>query len=195
MKTKVCAKPSQETLELKKVAQELARRNGELPSTLHVLAAVTLRSGAAADLLLERGVTADRLMSSSPRGDLHRDSVERVFARAGEVASLMNESAPTDVHVLVALLGEGELTSRTCGPPPCTLALAGLGAGVLPLDKLRRVFSHKPMQRKSPAFPPALRSLSFRRPGRSGWARIHDWQIATSERRSCRWCLLAGKMK
>ncbi len=112
MKTKVCAKPSQETLELKKVAQELARRNGELPSTLHVLAAVTLRSGAAADLLLERGVTADRLMSSSPRVDLHRDSVERVFARAGEVASLMNESAPTDVHVLVALLGEGNTTAK-----------------------------------------------------------------------------------
>ncbi len=112
MKTRVCAKSSPEALELRKVAEELARRNGELPSTLHVLAAVTLRSGAAADLLLERGVTADRLMSVNPRVDVNRDSIERVFARAGEVASLMNESAPTDVHVLVALLGEGNTTAK-----------------------------------------------------------------------------------
>ena len=112
MKTKVCAKASPAAIELKKVAEELARRNGDVPSTLHVLSAVTLRSGAASDLLLERGVTADRLMSEKARVDTHADSVERVFARASEVASLMNETSPTDVHVLVALLGEGNTAAR-----------------------------------------------------------------------------------
>ena len=112
MKPKACAKPSQPALELRKVADELARRGGEVVSTLHVLSAVTLRSGAASDLLVERGVTTETLMSVTTRADPHADSVERVFARANEVASLMNESAPTDVHILVALLGEGNTAAR-----------------------------------------------------------------------------------
>ena len=112
MKTKVCTLANQEPTEIRKVAEELARRNVETLSTLHVLSAVTLRSGPAADLLIERGVTTDRLMTSSPRVDPHRDSVERVFARAGEVASLMNEASPSAVHLLVALLGEGNTAAR-----------------------------------------------------------------------------------
>jgi ATP-dependent Clp protease ATP-binding subunit ClpC len=112
MKTRICAKTSQEAVELRRVAEELARRNGEPASTLHVLSAVALRSGAASDLLIERNVTTDRLMGEKVRTDPHGDSVERVFARASEVASLMNESAPTDVHVLVALLGEGNTAAR-----------------------------------------------------------------------------------
>ncbi len=112
MKPKACAKSSQTAIELKRVAEELARRNGELPSTLHVLSAVCLRSGSACDLLVERGIVAEGLMSATTRADPHSDSVDRVFARATEVASLMNETEPTDVHVLVALLGEGNTAAR-----------------------------------------------------------------------------------
>jgi len=112
MKPKACAKPSPTISELRKVADELARRSGENPSTLHVLSAVTLRSSIASDLLLEKGITAESLMKANTRSDPNTDSLDRVFARANEVASLMNEAEAGDVHVLVALLGEGNTAAR-----------------------------------------------------------------------------------
>jgi len=112
MKPRVCAKPNHTVAELKKVANDLARRGGEAPSTLHVLSAVTLQPGIAADLLLERGVTSECLLKATTRADPHPDSIDRVFARASEVASLMNQSALNDVHVLVALLGDGNTAAR-----------------------------------------------------------------------------------
>jgi ATP-dependent Clp protease ATP-binding subunit ClpC len=112
MKTRVCPKPGHETIELRRVAEELARRQNEPSSTLHVLLAVALRSGPAADLLVERGVTAEALMAAQIRTDPHKDSLERVFARAAETAADMNEDTPSAIHVLVALLSEGNTAAR-----------------------------------------------------------------------------------
>ena len=112
MKTRVCPRTSQEAVDLKRVAEELARRHGEPPSTLHVLSAVTLSGGTAADLLRERRVTAETLRTANPRLDTHRDSVARVFARAAEIAAEMNEPSPNAFHVLVGLLGEGTTAAR-----------------------------------------------------------------------------------
>jgi len=112
MKTRVCPKPGHEAVELRRIAEELARRQNEAPSTLHVLQAVAFRSGPAADLLVDRGVSADGLMAAPIRADPHKDSIERVFARAADVAASMNDSNPSAIHVLVALLGEGNTAAR-----------------------------------------------------------------------------------
>lgn len=112
MKTRVCPKPGHETVELRRVAEELAQRQNEPSSTLHLLQAVALRSGPAADLLVDRGVTADGLMAATIRNDPHKDSLERVFARAAEVAASMNDPKPSAIHVLIALLGEGNTAAR-----------------------------------------------------------------------------------
>ncbi len=103
MKTKVCPKTDQEAIDLKRVAEELARRQGEPPSSLHVLSAIALSGGPAASLLLERRVSPESLLSASPRLDTHRDTVERVFARAAEIAAGMNETGSNAVHLLVAI--------------------------------------------------------------------------------------------
>ena len=112
MKTRACPKPGHEAVELRRVAEELSRRHNEPSSTLHLLLAVALRSGPAADLLVDRGVTADGLMAATIRTDPHKDSLERVFSRASEVAASMNEDRSSAIHVLVALLGEGNTAAR-----------------------------------------------------------------------------------
>lgn len=112
MKTKACSQIGQEAVDLRRVAEELANRQHEAPSTLHLLSAVALRSGPAADLLLERGITAETLMLAQSRSDPHQDSVMRVFSRAANISAECKAPSTNAVHVLVALLGEGNTAAR-----------------------------------------------------------------------------------
>ena len=106
MKSKLCLKTSPEVVELKRVAEELARRQDEPLSTLHILTAVTLRNGPAADLLLDRRLTADTLLTATPCTDKNSDAVDCALSRAAEICSHWNETSTNALHVLLALINE-----------------------------------------------------------------------------------------
>jgi ATP-dependent Clp protease ATP-binding subunit ClpC len=101
---------------LRREADALAKERGERPSTAHVLVALSSREGLPSELLAERRVSRETLVKAlrvavddDPRdGDASRPAIDRLFARARELAASARRTtiATADVdgaHVLLAI--------------------------------------------------------------------------------------------
>ncbi len=118
-----------ELTSLRKVASELATSRKERPTTVHLLAAVASRAGAASELLRERGLDRDVLLKAGRSFDEEIDDpLTRALTQAREVSKrargpVSTDSAdrsqpsispdsrlvlaePSGLHVLVSLLSE-----------------------------------------------------------------------------------------
>jgi ATP-dependent Clp protease ATP-binding subunit ClpC len=106
---------------IRREAQALAKERNERPTTTHVLVALIARGGLAAELLAERRVGTAQLtkairaaVDDDPAGEGQRDPLERLFARARELAertrpvsNATGEAGRVDgAHVLLAVCVE-----------------------------------------------------------------------------------------
>ncbi len=93
-----------ELVALRKLADELAgRRTGKM-TTGHLLAAIASHSSPAADLLLERRLGPEVLLSAARvTVDDARDAVDRAIQRAREIAGRTGAREPDALHLLLAL--------------------------------------------------------------------------------------------
>ena len=131
-------------IELKRLAEELARRRKEPPTSAHLLAAVVSCSSAAADLLVERRIDADRLLQAA--GSCSEEAgglVGQALQHARELARRMASATPTASHVLLALLSQRDSAAQrvlvSCGVDLGKLRVAAMNAAELGLVARRRV--------------------------------------------------------
>ncbi len=113
MATPLCERSDPELYTLTRLAEELARRRQEAPSSLHLLAAVATQSSPTRDWLLERDVTVEKLLQVGLElRDRRAEAVPRILRRARDVALRMGVPAVTAAHLLIALLAETTSAAR-----------------------------------------------------------------------------------
>jgi ATP-dependent Clp protease ATP-binding subunit ClpC len=105
-----------ELRDLRKLAEELARRSGERLSTAHLLAALATEPSSTAQLLRERRLGSDEILraAKSMAGDELAEPIASALARAKEMGTRMGTSVPASPHLLLALLGEQRAVARRC---------------------------------------------------------------------------------
>ncbi len=92
---------------LRRTAEDLAKSRNERVTSAHLLAAIALRPGAAADLLAERKLGEEALLRAArASSDDIDDPLRKAQQRAREIASRMTASEVGSLHLLIALLGE-----------------------------------------------------------------------------------------
>jgi ATP-dependent Clp protease ATP-binding subunit ClpC len=103
-----------ELRELRKLADELARRLGERVSTAHLLAALVTQPGSTCELLRERRLSADEVVrvARGLAGDELAEPIASALTRAKEIAARMGTNVPSAPHLLLALLGEPRAVAR-----------------------------------------------------------------------------------
>lgn len=103
-----------ELRELRKLAEELARRLGERASTAHLLAALVAQPSSTAELLRERRLGVDEIVRTARglAGDELAEPIASALTRAKEIAARMGTSVPLAPHLLLALLGEPRAVAR-----------------------------------------------------------------------------------
>jgi ATP-dependent Clp protease ATP-binding subunit ClpC len=103
-----------ELRELKKLAEELARRLGERVSTAHLLAALVAQPSSTAELLRERRLTSDDVLRTarSIAGDELAEPIASALTRARELGVRMGTNLASAPHLLLALLGEPRAAAR-----------------------------------------------------------------------------------
>ncbi len=102
--SRVTCSPEPELVALRNLAEDLAKGKTDRTTTGHLLAAIALSPGAAADLLHERRLDAAVLLSAARvTTDDERDAVQRLMQRARELASRGGGRAPSAIHLLFAL--------------------------------------------------------------------------------------------
>lgn len=103
-----------ELRELRKVAEDLARRLKERASTAHLLAALVLQPSSTSELLRERRVTPDEVLRTARglAGDELAEPIASALTRAKELAARMGTNVPLAPHLLLALLGEPRAVAR-----------------------------------------------------------------------------------
>ncbi len=103
-----------ELRELRKLAEELARRLGERVSTAHLLAALVAEPSSTAELLRERRLTADDVLRTARglAGDELAEPIASALTRAKEIGARMGTNVPASPHLLLALLGEPRAVAR-----------------------------------------------------------------------------------
>lgn len=103
-----------ELRELRKLAEELARRLGERASTAHLLAAIVAEPSSTSELLRERRIVADDVLRTarSLAGDELAEPIVSALTRAKEIGARMGTSVPSSPHLLLALLGEPRAVAR-----------------------------------------------------------------------------------
>jgi ATP-dependent Clp protease ATP-binding subunit ClpC len=103
-----------ELRELRKLAEELARRLKERVSTAHLLAALIAEPSTTAELLRERRISSDDVLLTSRglAGDELAEPVVSALTRAKEIATRMGTNLPAPPHLLLALLGEPRALAR-----------------------------------------------------------------------------------
>ncbi|MBN2193582.1 MAG: AAA family ATPase [Polyangiaceae bacterium] len=96
-----------EVLALTELAEELARTRHETATTAHLLAAIASRPSAAADLLVERRLSGEAILSAAgSQAESPQDPLRNAILRAHDVATNMGLSEPSAPHLLVALLSD-----------------------------------------------------------------------------------------
>ncbi|MGZ3476925.1 MAG: AAA family ATPase, partial [Polyangiales bacterium] len=123
---------------MRREAEGLAKERGERPTTAHVLCALASREGLPAELLGERRISRDTLVKALRvvvEDEAPEAAVDRLFARARDVAERTRRASPTSsdpegAHVLLAICLE-----RTCA---AQRALNQLGVDV---GRLRAVLT------------------------------------------------------
>jgi ATP-dependent Clp protease ATP-binding subunit ClpC len=105
-----------ELRDLRKLAEELARRSDERLSTAHLLAALATEPSSTAELLRERRIGSDEILraAKSLAGDELAEPIASALARAKEIGTRMGTSVPASPHLLLALLGEQRAVARRC---------------------------------------------------------------------------------
>jgi ATP-dependent Clp protease ATP-binding subunit ClpC len=103
-----------ELRELKKLAEELARRLGERVSTAHLLAALVAQPSTTAELLRERRITSDDVLRTARgiAGDELAEPIASALTRAKEIGVRMGTNLASAPHLLLALLGEPRGAAR-----------------------------------------------------------------------------------
>jgi ATP-dependent Clp protease ATP-binding subunit ClpC len=103
-----------ELRELKKLAEELARRLGERVSTAHLLAALVARPSSTSELLRERRITSDDVLRTARgiAGDELAEPIASALTRAKELGVRMGTNLASAPHLLLALLGEPRAAAR-----------------------------------------------------------------------------------
>jgi ATP-dependent Clp protease ATP-binding subunit ClpC len=99
---------------LRREAEGLAKERGERPTTTHVLCALASREGLPSELLGERRITRDTVIKALRvvvEDEAPEAAVDRLFARAREVAERTRRASPTageaeGTHVLLAICVE-----------------------------------------------------------------------------------------
>jgi ATP-dependent Clp protease ATP-binding subunit ClpC len=163
-----------ELVTLRRLADELADKKKERPTTGHLLAAIASFPGPAADLLAERRLDTEVLIKAARvHTDDARDAVSRVMQRARELASRGAKREAGSLHLLFALCQERTTAAyravEQCGSDVAKLRTAALqiATGMAPPRRAARAQMPMPSQRiatipmrplSSP--PPAPRPLS-----------------------------------
>jgi len=103
-----------ELRELRKLAEELARRLGERVSTAHLLAALVSEPSSTSELLRERRLSADDVLRTARglAGDELAEPIASALTRAKEIGARMGTNVPASPHLLLALLGEPRAVAR-----------------------------------------------------------------------------------
>ena len=103
-----------ELRELRKLAEDLARRLKERASTAHLLAALVVEPGSTSELLRERRVAPDDVLRTARglAGDELAEPIASALTRAKEIAARMGTNVPSAPHLLLALLGEPRAVAR-----------------------------------------------------------------------------------
>ncbi|MEZ4370929.1 MAG: AAA family ATPase [Polyangiaceae bacterium] len=136
-----------ELFDLRKLAESQAATRKERVTSAHLLAAIALREGPAADLLHERGLTGERLLRAARSStDEIEHPLRRALSNARDVASRMGAREPGATHLLVALLNERKGAAHKaleqCGIDVSRLRIAAMNVG-LGLVGRRRIVTRK----------------------------------------------------
>jgi len=145
---------------LLRLAEDLARSRREPASTAHLLAVVASRPSAAADLLVERRLGAEAVLTAAAGlGADGPDPLDHAAARAADVAGNMGVAEPTAAHLLVALLTERRSlafrAAAALGADLGRLRLAALHVALGVIGRRRLVGSRPGPQRALAAAPAA----------------------------------------
>lgn len=125
-----------ELRDLRKLAEELARRLGERPSTAHLLAAIIAEPSSTAELLRERRVAPDDVLRTARglAGDELAEPIASALTRAKEIGARMGTNVAASPHLLLALLGEPRAVARraleTLGVDPSRLRAQAMQVGL-----------------------------------------------------------------
>lgn len=125
-----------ELRELRKVAEDLARRLKERASTAHLLAALVMQPSSTSELLRERRVTPDDVLRTARglAGDELAEPIASALTRAKEIGARMGTNAASAPHLLLALLGEPRGVARraleTLGVDPSRLRAQAMQVGL-----------------------------------------------------------------
>jgi ATP-dependent Clp protease ATP-binding subunit ClpC len=144
-----------ELRELRKLAEELARRLGERVSTAHLLAALISEPSSTAELLRERRLGPDDVLKTARglAGDELAEPIASALTRAKEIGARMGTSVPASPHLLLALLGEPRAVARrtleTLGVDASRLRAQAMQVG-LGLVGRRRPTAQKSLSLPSP---------------------------------------------
>ncbi|AUX48471.1 endopeptidase ATPase [Sorangium cellulosum] len=96
-----------ELVTLRKLAQDLAAQRKERLSSVHLLAAIALRGGPAADLLRDRRLDDEALLKATRSvDDEGPDPIGRAMGGARDVANRATAKEPAALHLLLALLSD-----------------------------------------------------------------------------------------
>jgi ATP-dependent Clp protease ATP-binding subunit ClpC len=138
-----------ELRELRKLAEELARRLGERASTAHLLAALVAEPSSTSELLRERRLAVDDVLRTARglAGDELAEPIVSALTRAKEIAARMGTNLASAPHLLLALLGEPRAVARrtleTLGVDAARLRAQAMQVG-LGLVGRRRPLGQKP---------------------------------------------------
>ncbi len=129
---------------LRQRAEELAKLRRQPLCGVHLLAAMAAHPGATSDLLVERKLTSDRLLSvASELGFTGEEPLRASVQRARELAMRMGVQTATPAHLLVALLNESRGSARraveTCGADVGRLRTAAMNLGLGIIGRRRAV--------------------------------------------------------
>ncbi|WP_438040477.1 AAA family ATPase [Sorangium sp. So ce128] len=96
-----------ELVTLRKLAQDLAAQRKERLSSVHLLAAIALSGGPAADLLRDRRLDDEALLKATRSvDDEGPDPIGRAMGGARDVAKRATAKEPAALHLLLALLSD-----------------------------------------------------------------------------------------
>jgi ATP-dependent Clp protease ATP-binding subunit ClpC len=130
---------------VRKLAEQLAKGRRETATTAHLLAALASGTDAAADLLLERNLDAERLLRAARASvdDAAADPLRRAIDQARDVSRRMGSRDARGVHLLMALLSDrgsaGYRALDQCGVDLNRLRVAAMNVGLGLLGRRRIV--------------------------------------------------------
>jgi ATP-dependent Clp protease ATP-binding subunit ClpC len=149
-----------ELVALRKLADELAGRRTAKQTTLttgHLLAAIASRPCPAADLLLERRLGPEVLLSAARvTTDDAKDAVDRAIQRAREIAGRAGAREPDALHLLLALCHDRQAGSHRA------LEQCGVDVGKLRAAAMQIAHGFTPPRRR-PAAAPQVVAASYPR--------------------------------